>query len=35
MPTTSDDLFAQGEEKLGKVFENAKLLAPTLGKQVN
>ena len=33
--TAGDDLFAQGEEKLGKVFESAKLLAPTLGKQVN
>ncbi|WP_312472361.1 hypothetical protein [Neobacillus sp.] len=27
--------FAQGEEKLGKAFEGAKLLPPTLGKQVN
>ncbi|ULT58035.1 hypothetical protein L1999_05745 [Neobacillus drentensis] len=33
--TAGDDLFAQGEEKLGKVFESAKLFAPTLGKQVN
>jgi uncharacterized lipoprotein len=27
--------FAQGEEKLGKVFESVKLLPPSLGKQVN
>lgn len=37
--TTSFDAaeatFAQGEEKLGKVFESAKLLPPSLGKQVN
>ncbi len=33
--TAGDDLFAQGEEKLGKVFESAKLFPPTLGKQVN
>ncbi|PFO04251.1 hypothetical protein COJ85_12375 [Bacillus sp. AFS076308] len=33
--TAGDDLFAQGEEKLGKVFEGAKLFPPTLGKQVN
>ncbi len=30
-----DDLFAQGEEKLGKVYESVKLLPPSLGKQVN
>lgn len=33
--TAGDDIFAQGEEKLGKVFEAAKLFPPTLGKQVN
>jgi len=31
----SDEIFAQGEEKLGKAFEAAKLLPPSLGKQVN
>lgn len=31
----ADATFAQGEEKLGKVFESVKLLAPSLGKQVN
>ncbi len=30
-----DDSFAQGEEKLGKVYESVKLLPPSLGKQVN
>ncbi len=30
-----DDLFTQGEEKLGKVYESVKLLPPSLGKQVN
>ncbi|NRD78321.1 hypothetical protein HPT25_13195 [Bacillus sp. BRMEA1] len=27
--------FAQADQKLGKIFENAKLLPPTLDKQVN
>ncbi|ETI67619.1 hypothetical protein [Neobacillus vireti] len=31
----ADATFAQAEEKLGKVFESAKLLPPSLGKQVN
>ncbi|MFK9094154.1 hypothetical protein [Bacillus salipaludis] len=31
----ADETFAQAEEKLGKVFETAKLLPPSLGKQVN
>lgn len=31
----ADTTFAQAEEKLGKVFESAKLLPPSLGKQVN
>ncbi|WP_052352764.1 hypothetical protein [Neobacillus dielmonensis] len=29
------ETFASGEEKLGKVFESAKLFAPSLDKQVN
>ncbi|MBO0961289.1 hypothetical protein J1P26_16415 [Neobacillus sp. MM2021_6] len=31
----ADETFARAEEKLGKVFESAKLLPPSLGKQVN
>ncbi|WHY78855.1 hypothetical protein QNH20_06910 [Neobacillus sp. WH10] len=31
----ADEIFAQGEEKLGKVFEGEKLLPPSLAKQVN
>lgn len=31
----ADATFAQAEEKLGKVFESAKLLPPSLGMQVN
>ncbi len=31
----ADATFAQGEEKLGKVYKAAKLLPPSLGKQVN
>ncbi|MFZ7945347.1 MULTISPECIES: hypothetical protein [Bacillaceae] len=31
----ADAIFAQAEEKLGKVFEGAKLLPPSIGKQVN
>jgi hypothetical protein len=31
----ADATFAQGEEKLGKAFESAKLFPPSLGKQVN
>lgn len=30
-----EDIFAQAEEKLGKVYVSAKLLPPSLGKQVN
>jgi hypothetical protein len=31
----ADASFTKGEEKLAKVFESVKLLAPSLGKQVN
>lgn len=31
----TDATFAQGEQKLAAVFESAKLLAPSLDKQVN